>query len=342
MKPLVSILVPAFNAQKWIAETIQSAIGQTWPRKEIIIVDDGSRDETLAILRRFASESIRVVSQENQGAAATRNKAYSLCQGHYIQWLDADDLLSADKIARQMEAAEQCRSKRTLFSSGWGYFMYRTWKARFTPNDLWCDLKPIEWLLRKWEQNLHMQTATWLVSRELTEAAGPWDTQLLGDDDGEYFFRVVRASMDIRFVEKARVFYRITPSNRLSHIGRSGKKIEAHFLGMKLQISYLLALADNERVRTACLNYLQTWLPAFYPDRPDIVEEAQVLATTLGGRLEIPRMGWKYAWIEKPFGPHAAKEAQVRYNRCKSSVVRVWDKILYSLEAPRRKLEVRS
>ena len=56
MTPLVSILIPAFNAQEWIAETIQSALRQTWPHKEIIVVDDGSTDGTLAIARRFESE----------------------------------------------------------------------------------------------------------------------------------------------------------------------------------------------------------------------------------------------------------------------------------------------
>lgn len=315
-------------------ETIQSALGQTWPRKEIIVVDDGSKDQTLSIARSFASETVSVITQENQGAAATRNKAFSLCQGDYIQWLDADDLLSRDKIAMQMQAAGECHSKGTLFSSGWGYFMYRPAKARFVPTPLWCDLLPVEWLLRKWEHNAHMQTATWLVSRELTEAAGPWDTRLLGDDDGEYFSRVIRLSTDIRFVPEAKVFYRITPSSRLSHIGRSGKKIEAQFLGMKLQIGYLLALANDDRVRAACLNYLKTWLPAFYPDRLDIVEEAQALSATLGGRLDIPRMGWKYAWIEKLFGPRAGKETQIRYNRCKSSVARTWDRVLYSVERP--------
>jgi hypothetical protein len=162
------------------------------------------------------------------------------------------------------------------------------------------------------------------------------------DDDGEYFFRVIRASKGVRFVADAQVLYRITNSSRLSHVGQSSRKMESQFLSMKLQMGYLLALADDRRVRAACLNYLQTWLPTFYPDRPDIVEEAQALAATLGGRLDLPRMGWKYAWIEKLFGPHAGKQAQVRYNRCKSSVVRTWDKILYSIESPRRKLEVRS
>ena len=340
MPSLVSILIPAYNAEHWITETIQSAIAQTWPSKEIILVDDGSKDGTLAIAQKFASNTVSAVTQENQGAAAARNKALSLCQGDYIQWLDADDLLSSDKIALQMKAAEQDSDKRTLFSSGWGNFMYRPGKARFISTDLWCDLSPLEWLLRKWEQNLHMQTATWLVSRELTEAAGMWDTRLLCDDDGEYFSRVIRASSGIRFVPGAKVFYRITPSNRLSHIGRSDRKIGVQFLGMKVQIDYLRAMKEDERVRTACVKYLQGWLHVFYPDRPDIVKEAQALAATLGGRLDIPRMSWKYAWIEKVFGSHAAKEVQIRYNRCKSWAFRKWDGILYSLERRRQQVEV--
>ncbi len=208
MAPLVSILIPAYNSERWIAETIKSALNQTWPNKEIIIVDDGSRDQTLASARRFASKTVAVISQENQGASAARNKALQLCQGDYIQWLDADDLLSPDKIQTQMEAAEKCESKLKLISCGWGDFLYRPMKARFVPTALWCDLDPLEWLLRKWEGNLHMQTATWLVSRELTSAAGPWDTRLLVDNDGEYFFRVIRSGDGVKFVPGVRVFYR--------------------------------------------------------------------------------------------------------------------------------------
>ena len=229
-----------------------------------------------------------------------------------------------------LQAAGQTRDRRVLFSSRWAYFRYRLTKAQFIPSPLWSDLDPTEWLTRKWEENWHMQTAAWLVSRELTEAAGPWDTRLLGDDDGEYFFRVVNASNGVRFVSQGRVYYRIMPSNRLSHIGRSNKKMEAQFLGMKLQIGYLRAREDSDRVRAACVNYLQTWLPNFYPDRPDLVLQAQQLADSLGGRLSLPKASWKYAWIEKSFGFAAAKRTQLYYNRAKSSVLRVWDKMMYS------------
>jgi len=101
MKPLVSILIPAFNAEETIAATIQSAISQSWHPKEIIVVDDGSTDKTAQVARSFGSR-IKFVSASNQGASAARNRAFSLCSGDYIQWLDADDELQQDKIERQL------------------------------------------------------------------------------------------------------------------------------------------------------------------------------------------------------------------------------------------------
>jgi glycosyltransferase involved in cell wall biosynthesis len=332
MTAFVSILIPAYNAERWIASTIESAIGQTWPQKEIIVVDDGSTDGTPAVARQFELKGVRVVTQPNQGAAAARNKAFALSRGDYIQWLDADDLLSPDKVAHQMHAAAQTGDRRTLFSSSWASFHSRPARATFIPTPLWSDLDATEWLTRKLEGNWHMQTATWLVSRELTEAAGPWDKRLFGDDDGEYFSRVINASSGLRFVQQSRVYYRITPSDRLSYIGRSDKKMEAQFLGMKLQIGYLRAREDSDRVRAACLNYLQTWLPTFHPDRPDLVKEAQKLAANLGGQLSIPKASWKYAWIETLFGFAAAKHSQLYYNRCKCSLLTAWDRLLYSFD----------
>ena len=67
MKPLVSILIPAYNAQRWIVDTLESAVAQTWLRKEIIVIDDGSTDRTAELGRRFASRGVTVVSTENQG-----------------------------------------------------------------------------------------------------------------------------------------------------------------------------------------------------------------------------------------------------------------------------------
>ena len=332
MRPLVSILIPAYNAEEWIAETIQSAVAQTWPSKEIIVVDDGSNDHTLEVARRFASKEVAVVATENQGAASARNHAFRLSQGDYIQWLDADGLLAEDKVERQLRTLEEGDNNRILLSSAWASFTYRTSRARLLPTSLWHDLSPVEWLLRKMKDNLHMQTATWLTTRELAQKAGAWDTRLFVDDDGEYFCRVILASKAIRFVPEAKVFYRNTTSSRVSNIGMSDKKRNAMLLSMKLHVQYLRSLEESERVRAACLQYLQTWFINFYPERPDLVRELERLAAELQGALEVPRLRWKYSWIKPIFGYEAAKRAQMVLPNVKASLFRRWDKAMCKFE----------
>lgn len=332
MNPLVSILIPAYAAEEWIADAIRSALGQTWPRKEIVIVDDGSKDQTLSVARQFASKDVSVLTQLNRGASAARNKAYSISQGDYIQWLDADDILAPDKIERQMHELGSCRSNRTALSSGWGHFIYRWEKAEFTATPLWEDLEPAEWLYRKLDQNLHMQPATWLVSRDLCQAAGPWDERLSLDDDGEYFCRVLLASDGVRFVPEARVYYRRSGLSSLSNVDLSDKKLESLCLSMKLHVSYLRSLEDTDRVRGACQAYLQRWLIYFYPQRLDLVEQLQELAVGMGGKLTTPRFSWKYDWMRKTFGWNAARRVQTYFPQLKWSVARSWDKLLFRLQ----------
>lgn len=328
MKPLVSILIPAYNAGEWIADTLRSAVAQTWERTEIIVVDDGSKDDTVAIARQFESDTVRVYTQKNQGAAAARNKAFSVCAGDYVQWLDADDLLSPDKIALQMQEVERGGSERTLYSSGWGQFLYRSERARFVPTALWCNLSPAEFLIRKLDQNLHMQTATWLVSRELTEAAGPWDIRMVVDDDGEYFCRVLLRSEEVHFVAGARVYYRASGTGSLSYIGASSAKLEAQWQSMQMHIGYLLSLEDSARVRAASVQYLQNWLLNFYPERLDLVQQMRQAASELGGNLEVPQLPWKYSWIAAFFGWPLAKRFQRMMPAARWSAMRFLDKTL--------------
>jgi glycosyltransferase involved in cell wall biosynthesis len=342
MKPLVSILIPAYNAGEWIAYTLQSAVAQTWPRKEIIVVDDGSTDRTAEIARGFASKNVRVVSTSNQGLSAAVNNAYRICQGDYIQELDADDVLPPDKIERQLSALRQCDSDRVLLSSSMAYFYYRPHRARFLETPLCQDLSPVEWLLKKMGEGLHMQNATWLVSRQLAEAAGPWDEQLNYDQDGEYFTRVLLRSEGTRFVPGTGVFYRLTGSSRLSHIGNSDKKKESLLQSMKLHMQYLQSLEKSDRVRKACLAYMEHWYGHFYPERPDLVAELHRLAAELGGCLQPPRLRWKYAWIRPLLGWKSAKWAQDKLPAFKASCIRRWDKFMYNIESEKQLISASS
>ena len=335
MKPLVSILIPAFNAEQWISDTIRSALAQTWSPKEVVVVDDGSTDRTLAIAKTFESPFVRVFTQVNQGAAAARNRAFSESCGDYIQWLDADDLLAVDKIERQLAALGADAQPGILLSSRWGQFIYRNQVARFTPTTLWCDLSPAEFMIRKLNDCVFMQTAVWLVSRQLSISAGPWNTTMLSDDDGEYFCRVVLASEEIRFVPEATVFYRNTGSSSLSSVGSNDRKLEALWESKCLHIKYLLSLEDSERTRSASLKYMGRYLIYFYPYRPDIIEKMRKVARCLGGELERPRMPRKYEWLRLLAGWNIAKRCQSLLSRLKWVLFRSWDKAMYRVETVR-------
>jgi glycosyltransferase involved in cell wall biosynthesis len=325
---LVSILIPAYNAEQWLAETIRSAMAQTWPRTEIIVVDDGSRDGTLAVAKAFESSRVKVVTQPNMGAPAARNKAFALAQGTYIQWLDADDLLDPRKIRVQMDAAREIADPRVLLSGPFGTFYYRPEKAVFTPTSLWRELTPIEYFLARFRDNVFFQTGAWLVSRELSEAAGLWTDYDSPDDDGEYFCRVAMKSARISFVDGARIYYRVGNYGALNK-ARSDRAQTALF-GSKVKcIKYLLSMEDSERSRAACVQLLQDWLPELLPHRPDLVAEAKRLAGDMGGHLAEPVLKWKYRPVEWLCGREAAMRATRILPRLRGGAARRWDRLLY-------------
>ena len=108
-RPLVSVIIPAFNAARFIAETLTSAQAQTWPDLEIIVVDDGSTDDTAAIVEAAAATDPRItlIRQANAGVAAARNAAIAAAKGDYVAPLDADDLWHPENISAQVAALER-------------------------------------------------------------------------------------------------------------------------------------------------------------------------------------------------------------------------------------------
>jgi glycosyltransferase involved in cell wall biosynthesis len=304
MEPLVSILIPAFNAEKWLKQTIESALNQTWRKTEVILVDDGSTDGTAAIATAY--KAVKVVRQENAGACAARNHALRLAQGDHIQWLDADDLLHPMKISSQLERARHENNDNILYSSSFGTFYYRSSKARFAPNSLWRDLPPAEWFLQKFSNDDSMFPAVWLVSRKLADQVGQWDERLTLDDDGEYFGRIIAASEAVNFVPAGQSFYRQVNSKSISKT-INHRTCQSLLLSYKLCIRYFLALEDSERARAAVVKYLQTNLIYFYPEEVEIIEDLKQLAAELGGNLSPPEFSQKYRLVTDLFGIKAAK-----------------------------------
>jgi hypothetical protein len=198
------------------------------------------------------------------------------------------------------------------------------------------DLSPAEWLIRKFSDNVHMQNATWLVSRELVEAAGPWNTSLCYDQDGEYFARVLITSEGTRFISGPAVYYRMSGLNRISRLGKSRKKRESLLLSMRLQIQYLRSLEDSQRVRSACMTFLQNWYGELVASPPHILAEIDAIAADLGGAMRRPALGWKYAWIGRLFGQPAGQWAQREIPNLKYSTARQWDLAMFTLESRRQ------
>ncbi|MCE0497072.1 MAG: glycosyltransferase [Methylacidiphilales bacterium] len=99
---VVSILIPCYNAERWVGQAIESALGQTWPEKEVIVVNDGSTDGSLAVIQSFG-DRICWETGPNRGGNVARNRLLELARGEWLQYLDADDYLLAGKVAQQME-----------------------------------------------------------------------------------------------------------------------------------------------------------------------------------------------------------------------------------------------
>jgi glycosyltransferase involved in cell wall biosynthesis len=328
--------MPAYNAEKWIKDSIKSALFQTWPKKEIIIVNDGSLDNTLAIAKQFESKSLKVISQENRGASAARNKAYSFAQGDYIQYLDADDLLAPDKISAQMKVAENGQTSLTLYSSSHGVFYWRLEKAKFIPDLQWQDLTPVEWMIQKFFYNLWMSPAAYLVSRRLAEKGGGWDERLCLNDDGEYFCRVVAASERVKFVREARCYYRRSGFHQLS-LQSSEKACKSLFLSWTLSIQYLRSLEESERTRRAGLVILEKIMPRFYPQKSEVLEEVYALALALGGELNLPRFGWKFNLVQRLLGWKSALTIMPWLRKLRLAIDVKWDEMLYRIQRASRK-----
>ena len=133
----VSIILPVYNSQSYIRKAIESVMNQTFSDFELIIVNDGSTDNTLGIINEFDDERIRLITQENLGPGAARNNALKLACGEYIMYLDSDDWLCPD-------ALEVAYSEITGFAADMTFFQMINWDEEvFYEND-WFELKTFD------------------------------------------------------------------------------------------------------------------------------------------------------------------------------------------------------
>lgn len=319
----VSVLIPAHNAAPWVGQAIESALNQSWPNLEVIVIDDGSKDETLRIAQFYAGTRLRAIWQPNSGASAARNHALRVSTGDVIQYLDADDILAPNKIELQMAILGQ--SPGYLCSGEWGSFFSFIENAFFSPpNQLHQDLAPIAWLIEAWGNGLMMQPGAWLLDRDLALAAGPWDEELSMDDDGEYFTRVVLKSRGVKFCPGARVYYRIGNTQSLSFKG-SPKSRKSHYLATVRSIQHLLSAEDSPRTRAAAARKLMDYMFMTYPHSPYFVRAAEAKIKELGVDVPPPHGGQIFNKLSKVIGWRAAKQLQFPYYVAKLQLKKILD-----------------
>ena len=280
--PLVSICVPAYDAARHVAEALDSALAQTYPHVEVIVVDDGSTDGTGEILRAYEDRGARVIRQANAGQCAAANRAFRASRGALVKFFDADDVLAPDHVARQV--ARLGGGRRHVALGEWARFYGADpSEAVFRPRRMDRDAGPVEWLADAWaDARPMMQCALWLIPRGVLERSGLWDERLSLINDFEFFARVVLASDGVRFAPGARLHYRSGLAGSLS--GRTSQAaVESAFLSLSLGAGHLLAAEDSPRTRRAAAAVLQDFVYTYALDHADLAAQAQARADALGG-----------------------------------------------------------
>jgi len=282
--PLVSICMSAYDTEEYVADALDAALAQTWDNLEIITVDDGSTDETGAIIDLYAvqHDEVTAVHQKNQGHSVGMNRAYAESSGELIKFFDADDFISPEMVEKQVRRLDgHCTH---VASAEWGRFYGDDpLEAQFEPEPVWRDMDPVDWLVESWTDGWPMQQcAIWLIPRQILERSGPWDERLSLINDFEFFTRVLLHSDGVRFTPGARVYYRTGHGQTLS--GRVDREAaDSQIDSIWLATQHLLDEENSSRTRLAAANRLQGFVYDWYPLYPDLCEKAEQRIESLGG-----------------------------------------------------------
>ena len=309
MSSLVSILIPCYNAAQYVSRAIESALAQTWSNKEIIVVDDGSKDESLASVKEFEGKGVQVLSQENRGASAARNRAFANSKGEYVKFFDADDVLHPQLVEAQMTRIDG--SMTAVASASWGRFYNNDLSTfQLSHESVWRDMDARDWLVEAWmNARPMMQPAIFLIPRSLVESSGLWNEFLTVIDDFEFFARILSFASEVRFAADAPVYYRSGVSGSLS--GRVSRvAIESAWHSLFLGTGHLLSVLNDAAARKACANLLQDFIYTHYPECPGLLAKAQARIEDLGGSDILPTGTQPFERLRDVFGWRVAKRIQ--------------------------------
>jgi len=302
-EPLVSVVIPVFNAERYIADAVHSALRQSHTNLEVLVVDDGSTDNTAEVVAQIQDPRVRLISQYNQGQSVALNKGVENARGVYIKLLDADDCLNPSHIEAQLDAIGA--DPTVLASCRWGYFVddhaYPVVREEHTNRD-YAD--PLEWIVDSLTKDEGMMGGwMWLIPRKLWDKCGGYDPCLSLNNDFHFSINLLLASDGVRFTDGAIYRYRKGISGALSaSAGREA--MESAYLTTEMGTQCLLEYENSPRIRRICADRFQQWLFKFYPEFPVLVRKTEEQIENLGGskldlsggrvlRVLLPILGWK-------------------------------------------------
>lgn len=223
---LVSTVIPVYNRPVLIKEAVRSVLVQTHRPIEIIIIDDGSTDETPEVLKRLARKhrhEVRVVRQANKGVGLAREAGRVLAKGEFIQYLDSDDLLLPKKFEVQI------RGIRSNPDYGISYGMTRKYRVGEIPKDIPAGRtgEKIDYIFPTFLRDRWWQTSTPLYRRQVCDQAGPW-TNLRTVGDYEYDCRIATQGVRLHFCPEFVSEHRSHSGSRITHQRETDKLLIQH------------------------------------------------------------------------------------------------------------------
>lgn len=241
--PLVSVIIPAFNAAATLLETIASVRAQSYADLEILVIDDGSTDATAALARSVGDHRLRTLSFPHAGLAAARNRGLQHATGAFVSFVDADDLWTPDKIADQLAALKQHPEAGLAYS--WTVFVDPDRCFLFAKERLYFEGDVSLPLLR---ECFIASGSNVLLRRCCVEAVGPFrtDPALRGAEDWDYWLRAA-ADWPFVVVPRYQILYRMWPGSMTSDVDG----MEAACLAV-LDLALARAPDDLRRYRGEC------------------------------------------------------------------------------------------
>ena len=312
--PLVSVVIPCFNAEPWIAAAIESVYRQSWRNLEVVVVNDGSTDNSLREIERLRSPRLTVISQENRGQTAALNRGLEASRGSLIQYLDADDALAPGKIEAQVDGL----GGRTdcLATSEWEVFSDASLDELGDPPTAGPvrEQGPVDWLVDDWHDGGGMMyPAMWLLPIEVVRKIGPWREDLTLMNDREYFTRAVLAAERVVHCPRALSYY------RKGHGSMSGWKTpsawQSYFTTIDLCADRLLERESSERTLRVASFVFQRFSQACYPYNKVLALEAEKRAFALSGDRIVIKAGPMFDLVSRLLGWKLARVMQVMSGR---------------------------